>query len=310
MRIKFIQNTIDKLRGKTKIDVSNPKLAFNEKFIYCNEDAEDIISKMILNENPVLISRFGTVELETVRQFLVNGSKKEIFDQYQKDYMESTPGFFPADDYNMAKFACEQIEVTKQVDILGVRVEKFEEQMCNRYLKEPAKLVHINHLSYPTKWENSWTKHLKGKKVLVIHPFEESIKKQYAKRELLHDNKEMLPDFELITLKPAQGIGDSKYALPYKDWFEALDDMKKQITNIDFDIALIGAGAYGMFLGAHCKDMGKKAIHMGGALQLIFGIKGKRWDSCGLYNEYWVRPTSEETPKGVEKFEHGTFAYW
>lgn len=114
----------------------------------------------------------------------------------------------------------------------------------------------------------------------------------------------------LITFKPVQGIGDSKYDLKYKTWFEALEDMKSQISGIDFDIALIGAGAYGMFLGAHCKALGKQAVHMGGALQLLFGIKGKRWDPCGFYNEHWIRPATGETPKGVEKFEHGTFAYW
>ncbi len=310
MKLKFIQKTIDFIRGKKQIDVSNPKLAFGEKFIYTKEDAEDIISKCLLSNKPVLISRFGTVELETVRQFLRHGHEKQIFDPYQKDYMETTPGFFPADDYNMVKFACEQIEVTKQVDILGVRVERFEEEMCKRYLKEDAKLVHIDHLSWPMVWENSWTKHLKGKKVLVIHPFENSIRQQYAKRELLHSKKEALPEFELITFKPVQGIGDSKYDLKYKTWFEALEDMKSQISGIDFDIALIGAGAYGMFLGAHCKALGKQAVHMGGALQLLFGIKGKRWDPCGFYNEYWIRPATGETPKGVEKFEHGTFAYW
>lgn len=310
MKIRYLQKMIDTLRGKKQIDVTNPKLAFGEKFIYCNEDAEDIISKSILSGKPVLISRFGTVELETVRQYLRNGNKKEIFDQYQKDYMESTPGFFPANDYNMVKFACEQIEVTKQVDILGVRVEKFEEEMCCRYLSDTAKLVHINHLSYPMKWNNSWTRHLKGKKVLVIHPFEESIKTQYPKHELLHSEKDFLPEFEMTLFKPAQGIGDSKYDLPYKDWFDALEDMKLKISDLDFDIALIGAGAYGMFLGAHCKALGKQAIHMGGALQLLFGIKGSRWDYCDLYNEHWIRPSAQETPKGVEKFEKGTFAYW
>lgn len=47
MKIKIIQKTLDFIRGKKKIDTRNPKLAFGEKFIYCNEDAEDIISKTI-----------------------------------------------------------------------------------------------------------------------------------------------------------------------------------------------------------------------------------------------------------------------
>lgn len=149
--------------------------------------------------------------------------------------------------------------------------------------------------------------------MLVVSPFEETIRKQYEKRKLLFKNPDVLPDFELVTLKAVQGIGDSKKDLPYKDWFEALEDMKSKISKIDFDIALIGAGAYGMFLGAHCKELGKKAVHMGGATQLLFGIKGRRWDTFfekTLYNENWTRVSQKETPAGLEKFEEGTFAYW
>ena len=308
----IFQKIIDFCRGKKKLNVSNPKLYFGEKFIYDNNDALDKISEALCSDKPVLISRFGTVELETVRQFLRNKNKKIIFDPYQKEYMESTPGFFPTDDYHMVRFACEQIEVTKKVDILGVRKEKFEEEMCVKYLRDDAILTHINSTDGPMFSPKSWTKHLKGKKVLVIHPFEETIKKQYEKRDLLFKNPDILPEFELITFKPVQGICDSKKDLPYTTWFEALEDMKGKISKIDFDIALIGAGAYGMFLGAHCKAMGKKAVHMGGATQLLFGIKGRRYDPCGnsIYNAHWVRPSTDETPKGVERFENGTFAYW
>ncbi len=310
MSNNYFQKCIDKIRGKKKINVANPKLAFGEKFIYSQVDSQDLISSYLLSDKPVLMSRFGTVELETVRQYLKHQKRKEIFDPFQKEYMEISPGFFPVDDYNMTKFACEQIEVTKKVDIMSVRREKFEEEMCLRYLPENSKLVDINSLSSPMNYSRPWSKHLAGKKVLVIHPFENSIRKQYAKRDLLFKNPEVLPEFELLTYKPVQGIADSKKDLPFETWFDALDYMKNDISKIDYDVAIIGAGAYGMFLGAFCKDMGKKAIHIGGATQILFGIKGKRWDSCGYYNEHWIRPSADETPKGVEKLEHGTFAYW
>ena len=54
--------------------------------------------------------------------------------------------------------------------------------------------------------------------------------------------------------------------------------MKAQIDKEDFDICLIGAGAYGFPLAAYVKRKGKKAVHLGGALQLLFGIKGSRWE--------------------------------
>ena len=58
--------------------------------------------------------------------------------------------------------------------------------------------------------------------------------------------------------------------------------------------------------------MGKKAIHMGGSLQLLFGIKGKRWEDmvgyAGMMNEHWVKPLPEETPPNRTKVEDGP--YW
>lgn len=47
---------------------------------------------------------------------------------------------------------------------------------------------------------------------------------------------------------------------------------------VDYDIVLLGCGAYGFPLAAYAKRRGKQAIHMGGSLQLLFGIKGKRWE--------------------------------
>ena len=88
--------------------------------------------------------------------------------------------------------------------------------------------------------------------------------------------------------------------------------MKTEISKIDFDIALIGAGAYGLPLAAHIKNLRKQAIHLGGSLQILFGIMGKRWDDhpviSKFYNSSWVRPLESERPKTFKKVENG--AYW
>lgn len=51
-----------------------------------------------------------------------------------------------------------------------------------------------------------------------------------------------------------------------------------------------------------------KAVHIGEPLQLYFGIKGKRWDGMGFYNEHWVSPAETERPAGLSKVENG--CYW
>ena len=94
----------------------------------------------------------------------------------------------------------------------------------------------------------------------------------------------------------------------YSSWFDALEAMKDEIDRKDFDIALLGCGAYGFPLAAHIKRIGKKAIHMGGSLQLLFGIYGKRWENYPYINDAWIRPRVVDRPKGFENVEKG--CYW
>lgn len=107
--------------------------------------------------------------------------------------------------------------------------------------------------------------------------------------------------------------------LDFKDWFEALRKMEDDIDKLDFDIAIIGCGAYGLPLAAHIKQSGRKAIHLGGVTQILFGIKGKRWENpvqkmCkygyypDLMNEYWVRLVESEKPRTANQVEGG--CYW
>ena len=125
-------------------------------------------------------------------------------------------------------------------------------------------------------------------------------------------NPKILPDFELKTIKAVQSIADAKNDLPFHDWFEALEYMKKQIDKVDFDIAIIGAGAYGIFLADYCKRIGKQAIHLAGSTQMLFGIAGRRWQEDNahqkIFNSYWCTPSIEEKPKGADKVVGG--CYW
>jgi hypothetical protein len=146
-----------------------------------------------------------------------------------------------------------------------------------------------------------WSHSLKGKKVLVIHPFAETIQSQYRdKRKRIFSNvykntDDILPEFDLKTLKAVQTIAGNKDER-FETWFDALYWMVEQCRNIDFDVAILGCGAYGFPLAAEIKKMGKGAIQICGATQLMFGIMGNRWkESMGNYvNEAWVSPSESE----------------
>ena len=154
-----------------------------------------------------------------------------------------------------------------------------------------------------------WSRALKDKKVVVVHPFAESILKQYKKRKLLFENDDILPDFDLRVVQAVQSINGQN--TDYNNWFEALDYMETEIFKKDFDICLLGCGAYGFVLAANIKKKGRKAVHLGGSLQLLFGIKGKRWDDgdhSRFYNEHWIRPNENEIPVNATKIEGA--CYW
>ena len=193
--------------------------------------------------------------------------------------------------------------------MLSVWFNFMEDYVYSCYGPQKQQCIYLKTLE-PFWFDRPWSSALEGKRVLVIHPFEETIRQQYEKRKELFKDPQVLPEFDLITLKAVQSIGGKSDK--FSSWFDALEWMYQQAMAIDFDIALIGCGAYGFPLAAKIKNAGKMAIHMGGVTQLLFGIKGGRWDArpgyVSLYNENWCRPSSAEKPKDASQVENA--CYW
>lgn len=290
----------------------------------------DILYDLLMSDNPCMVSRVGTVEGQIIHNRLTIEHEplkklKGCFDYITGDTrlpwwdtglpfkeLQVNAGFFEKDGMkikNVEKFADLYLHYIPLMDVCG-RFEAYE-----RYLpfSKECKMVQLESL-YPFFVERPWMKALEGKKVLVIHPFKETIEAQYAKRKLLFKNNDCLPDFDLKVIKAVQSMAGEE--TPFSSWFEALDYMKDEISKTDFDVAIIGCGAYGLPLAGFIKEeLHKKAIHMGGGTQLLFGIKGKRWisdykDPCyrNLFNENWVFPNEKERPSKATAVEGG--CYW
>lgn len=291
----------------------------------CEQDpdkASQLIIDTLMDDKPCMIGRFGSTELACIMNYVgVKSKKKQLlkyisgkanpwwWDKNIITQMQLWSGFFPPTVDKIEQFCELMIADASQVDILGSWLSDefyFEEQMKN-IIK--VKLDFLN----PFFSKVAWTIALQGKKVLVVHPFSKTIESQYKKRELLFENN-LLPDFELKTIKAVQSIAGEK--TDFTDWFEALEYMKAEIDKVDYDICLIGCGAYGFPLAAHVKRMGKKGFHIGGGLQLLFGISGKRWEKGNfndsynykIMNEHWVRPGKDETPQNADTVEGS--CYW
>jgi hypothetical protein len=157
------------------------------------------------------------------------------------------------------------------------------------------------------QFDQPWTLALAGKRVLVVHPFARTIETQYVRhRQDLFGARPLLPEFDLKTVKTPQTIAGNTGG--FASWFEAFDRTRDAIDAAEYDIALVGAGSYGMPLSAHIRRAGKSVVYVGGVLQVFFGIRGARWDNSGLYNDLWVRPQPEDQPKNFQAVEGG--CYW
>ena len=280
------------------------------KTLLSPEEAHKTIASLLSSDDPVMIGRFGSVELSNVAKMITG------FD-YKKELSINTlcnnAGFFPNDEDLVMKFAQLMVESMKFCDLQGVWYLPYEDYFTRHYLPENCKVTEVRYLE-PWFSKHPWTSALEGKKVLVVHPFAESITKQYRNREHIFDEKDgYLPDFDLSVIKAVQTIAGTKDNR-FNNWFEALDYMFEEIERIDYDIAILGCGAYGYPLAARIKRAGKKAIHLGGVTQILFGIKGKRWEEDKnpivreLFNEYWIRPDQSEIPQNKSNVENG--CYW
>lgn len=271
-----------------------------------NLEAKILLEQKILSEESFLFARWGSVE-----GTLVFGDKAGMLTEAEITKAKDNAGFYPLDKKSIRKFAEIYRNAAQKIDILCAGCWFSHLESCYEWYSPKAILV-SSALIYPFWKKTSWTKALKGKNVLVVHPFAELIEKQYEKRTHLFLESDILPQMNLKVYKAVQSIGGNT---EFVSWFQALEKMETDISKIEFDIALIGCGAYGMPLGAFIKEyLHKKAIHMGGSLQILFGIKGKRWENerygyqHKLYNENWVRPTGDLIPPSCNMVEDG--CYW
>ena len=141
--------------------------------------ANDYVYKLLASGKPVMISKFGSVELSNLVSRHIDqttGLTKDViydFLHYKNvaiDYkgwlrnLCSNAGFFPYDlDLGLRWYRLMMQDI-KEVDVLGSYIyeEKYIAQSMNC-----LKRVNIDGYFAPFSWNNPWSKVLKGKKVLV-----------------------------------------------------------------------------------------------------------------------------------------------
>lgn len=297
--IRKVRNCVNEYK-KSKIDIAN----FGGIENITPDEANKFFEEKIREGKPFSVIRMGYAELDIFYQYerkksnslyKYSGPMYTIFGKDEKaveNYIELLKEAYCSADGIVNWYSCKNE---------GKLIEKYAGCLYGM----PSRVLS------PFLLEKPWTKALTGKRVLIVSPFDATIKKQYEKREKIYPNG-LLPEFEIKTVKSVWYAGEAGNDCRFQSWFEALDYLKKEIDQQEFDIALLGCGPFGVPLVSYIKNKGKQAIYMGGSLQLVFGIRGARWDTIpiisSLYNEYWVSPNKADRPAHPEKIDDG--CYW
>lgn len=258
------------------------------------------ISSKLESDEPFSLVRVGFVEMQALYQFITTGKvnthqlgnnagiynvkDSSYFDLYHKGVLNSN-GLF----YMNNTLPQQNIYINKVPVLLHSRsAEAFH--CMNAGCDEP------------------WTKKLVGKKVLIISSHIDSFQTQLKNG---FNANVFSSGQEFVWYRSYQTSAGNHV---HSSWKETFDIMCNDISKLDFDIALLSCGGYGIPLCDYIKtSLKKSSIYIGGGLQLMFGVIGKRWENVDWLQRYlkqhnFIRPLDHEIPKNNHVVEGG--CYW
>jgi hypothetical protein len=227
----------------------------------------------------------------------------------------AVPGFF----HEFARFYANHV---RQIDILGL----FQAQQEENVIRENKLTAHFipyqqtePDRSIPSDESNCYLPYFEGKKLLFISPYADLLKTRATERTF----ESVWGNIQKKWFRPG---GISSYEIPYSyvnsvqthkihtDSIRLFDSICADLGGMDFDVAFIGAGALGLPIASHLKNMGKTAISLGGHLQVLLGIGGGRWYKDEFWmthyiNRHWIEMPERYHPENKSLLTDNS-AYW
>jgi hypothetical protein len=286
----------------------------------------DYIQKKVSTNTPFIIPRVCGIE----NNIALLGSQIKNINQIPQNIQEYIQQIIPAmknnagirlttmnsviSYSNMYLKAFDNCEMFAGWEVQGKYINHIQQSynmILNRYSYNRKIVWAFNFDIFHYIHSQPFTQALRGKRILIVSPFEESIKEKIPIREKIY-GIDLFPDCVITTIKPPQtqaGENSREFDIELALFCNRLDAIKDT-----YDVALVSCGGYGNLVCNHIYESGRSAIYVGGVLQMYFGILGNRWlkerpDVVRLYlNEYWSRPKITERPKNCENVEGG--CYW
>ncbi len=228
---------------------------------------------------------------------------------------------FPADARFYLRFNEFYAEHLSALDCLGVFPELLgRSRRIPDFYRLRMPLIHFldqePERAIPADKENRYLPAFRGKRVLIVCSFAELLRER-ATREVFEGvwaktGKRWFEPADVDALEFPYGYSATTHAR-YATSLELFEDIAGEMSRRTFDVALIAAASLGIPLAAHAKRLGKVGIALGGHLQVLFGVLGKRWRECAVWreryvNDWWIDMPARYRPPEPLLVDGG--AYW
>lgn len=257
--------------------------------IKTHSEANRNISELIRTGTPFMASRLGNTESRVAQEFLCG----RVSD-YWISWLYKTSGFYSENNRIILDDVHKYIELTiESIKKCDINLCRFENSIKLQNIYSCSNTINVDWYDLYTSIDhpNFWLRSLSGKKILIISSINASIKAQINNFPLIHNTNYSLSNSIIYYDCPETYFIEER---KLSTWFDTFNKIKSDISNIEFDVAIISAGAYGHPLAAYVKTMGKQSINICSGIYVLFGIKNKAQTVIrrisSNYNDYWIYP--------------------
>jgi len=249
-----------------------------------------------------------------------SSAKRKAFEMRLLYHGMSQVGIFPAQTRFYLRYNQFFVDKLRDMDWLGLVLEPVLDPRVIHYYHLASKLIYhldmIPDKSIPNNPDNCYVQYFAGKKILIVCPFGEFLKER-ATQETFEGvwsktGKKWFYPSCVDALEFPYGFDIETHKM-YSTAFDLFEHIRAEIATRDFDIALIAAAGLSVPIASVVKGMGKIAIDLGGELQFLFGVIGKRWRDegrwvKGYFTDWWIDVPAKYRPK--QKGVAGAGAFW
>ncbi|NBR60631.1 MAG: hypothetical protein EBT86_03090 [Actinobacteria bacterium] len=299
----------------------------DEEYFKGNMEIKNVIEEHIQSGKKFFIGRIPGVEAQICYDFPRKSISQLHMFQLVHNAGINIQSMEDVRQYTLATMRafqhCSLVAIWERQGLVYEKTGKAQEYLC-QIAKKPEILAQaLEPFYFLDRGEgNSWMECLRGKTVAIISPFSDTFQEQIQRGnidKIFGPSAKWFSGTQFHFIKPPYTLAGNHEG---KNWQDHFSEFKNRLTTFFKNLpekpaaVLVSCGGYGMpvcdFLYS---TLDQSPIYIGGALQLFFGVLGKRWETNSTIMKYvrqnpdaWVRPKESEKPPNSNVVERG--CYW